>query len=61
MIPGLVTASVRALGQVLGARQLRPGGHAELGEHLVQVVLDGAPTEEQLASDLRLEAPRAAS
>ena len=43
MIPGLVGASVRALGQVFGARQLRPGCQAEFGEHLVQVVFDGAP------------------
>src|SRR5215207_3786757 len=54
MNPGLVTASVRALGQVFGARQLRSGCQAELGEHLVQVVFDGAPTQEQLAGDLRV-------
>ena len=37
--------------------QLRSGGHAELGEHLVQVVLDGARADEQLSADLRVGVP----
>src|ERR1051326_6341 len=37
-----------------GDRELSPGAHAELGEHLVQVVLDGSGADEELACYLRV-------
>jgi hypothetical protein len=36
--------------------ELGPGGHPELGEHIAEVVVDGAPAEEQLGADLAVGA-----
>ena len=38
-------------------RELRPRLHAELAEHLAQVVLDGAGADEQLRGDLAVRVP----
>src|SRR5688500_2242835 len=50
-----------SLVRALGCRERRPqllaGADAELREHLVQVVLDGARADEQLGADLRVSAP----
>src|SRR3954470_18564335 len=39
------------------AAQLLAGADLELGEHLAQVVLDGAGADEQLGADLRVRLP----
>src|SRR3954462_15402925 len=39
------------------AAQLLAGADLELGEHLAQVVLDGARADEQLGADLRVRLP----
>src|SRR3954451_23157563 len=39
------------------ARQLLPGSDPELGEHVVQMPLDGTPADEETRADLRVGEP----
>ena len=50
-------AGARRAGRTRARPQLFAGADAELGEDLVQVVLDGARADEQLRADLRVRLP----